>query len=129
MSPLSGPSAADMLALVFSGGFKRSGLFGLIGVFVVAGILIAISTSGEGQSNPKTTYALIFGVLAVFLVILFALQRSDLERVSSGDAKAVQRAVAEGGGKIEDPTRMPEQQLWASMAVSPIDDAALEARG
>jgi hypothetical protein len=114
---------------VFSGGFKRSGLFGLIGVFVVAGILIAISTTGEGQSNPKTTYALIFGVLAVFLIILFALQRSDLERVSSGDAKAVQRAVAEGGGKIDDPTSLPEQQLWASMAVEPIDDEAIKARG
>jgi hypothetical protein len=111
------------------GGFKRSGLFGLIGVFVVAGVLIAISTTGEGQSNPKTTYALIFGVLAVFLMILFALQRSDLNRVSSGDAKAVQRAVAEGGGKVEDPTRMSEQQLWASMAVKPIDDEAIRARG
>ncbi len=114
---------------MFSGGFKRSGLFGLIGVFVVAGILVAISTTGEGQSNPKTTYALIFGVLAVFLIALFALQRSDLNRVSSGDAKAVQRAVAEGKVALDDPTRMPEQQLWASMAVKPIDDEAIKARG
>ncbi|HEX6754017.1 MAG TPA: hypothetical protein VF093_10585 [Solirubrobacterales bacterium] len=115
---------------MFSGGFRRSGLFGLIGVFVVAGIVVAIAfTTGEGQSNPKTTYALIFGVLAVFMIVLFALQRSDLNRVSGGDAKAVQRALAEGGGKIENPTAMPEQQLWAALAVEPIGREAIEARG
>jgi len=114
---------------VFSGGFKRSGLFGLIGVIVVAGIVVAIAfTTGEGQSNPKTTYALIFGVLAVFMVVLFALQRSDLNRVAGGDAEAVQRAVAEGGGKIENPTTMPEQQLWAALAIEPIGREAIEAR-
>ena len=114
---------------MFSGGFRRSGLFGLIGVIVVAGIVIAIATTtGEGQSNPKTTYALIFGVLAVFMVVLFALQRSDMERVAGGDAKAVARAVAEGGGKVENPTTMEEQQLWAALAVLPIDNEALEAR-
>jgi hypothetical protein len=113
-----------------AGGFKRSGLFGLIGVFVVAAIVVAIATtSGEGQSNPKLTYALIFGVLAVFMIVLFALQRSDMERVAGGDAKAVGRAVAEGGGKIENPTTMPEQQLWAALAIKPIDDEAIRARG
>ena len=115
---------------MFSGGFRRSGLFGLIGVIVVAGLVVVIATTtGEGQSNPKTTYALIFGVLAVFLVVLFALQRSDLDKVAGGDAKGVQRAVAKGKVAIDDPTRMPEQQLWASLAVAPIDDAAIEARG
>jgi len=111
-------------------GFKRSGLFGLIGVFVVAAVVVVIATTtGEGQSNPKATYALIFGVLAVFLVVLFALQRSDLNKVAGGDAKGVRRAVAEGKVAIEDPTRMTEQQLWASLAVKPIDDDAIEARG
>ena len=111
-------------------GFKRSGLFGLIGVVVVAGLVVVIAFStGEGQSNPQTTYALIFGVLAVFLAVLFALQRSDLNKVAGGDAKGVQRAVAEGKVAIKDPTRMTEQQLWASLAVKPIDDEAIEARG
>lgn len=114
---------------MFSGGFKRSGLFGLIGVVVVAGIVVAIALGSEGQSNPKTTYALIFGVVAVFMIILFALQRSDMERVAGGDAKAVSRAVAEGGGKIENPTTMEEQQLWAALAIKPIDDEAIKARG
>jgi hypothetical protein len=114
---------------VFSGGFKRSGLFGLIGVIVVAAVVAVIALGSEGQGNPKTTYALIFGVLAVFMVILFALQRSDMEKAAGGDAKAVARAVAEGGGKIENPTTMEEQQLWAALAVKPIDKEAIEARG
>jgi hypothetical protein len=112
-----------------AGGFKRSGVFGIVGVFVIAAAVAAIALStGEGQSNPKTTYALLFGVIAVFLVILFVLQRSDLERAAGGDAKAVQRAVAEGGRRIDDPTAMSEQQLWASLATGPIDDEAIRAR-
>ena len=115
---------------MLSGGVKRSGLFGLIGVVVVmvAVALIALNAD-SGDANPKGTLALIFGVVAVFIVILFVLQRSDLNRVAGGDAKAVQRAVAEGGGKIENPTTMEEQQLWAALAVRPIDDAAIKARG
>ena len=115
---------------MLSGGFRRSGLFGLIAVFVVAALVVVIAfTTGEGQSDPKTTYGLIFGVLAVFLVILFALQRSDLTRVAGGDAKAVQRAVAEDGRKIANPTAMSEQELWAALAIRPIDRKAIEARG
>lgn len=112
-----------------AGGFKRSGLFGLIGVVVVMVAVALIALNGEGGANPKGTMALIFGVIAVFVVILFVLQRSDLERVAGGDAKAVQRAVAEGGGKVENPTTMPEQQLWAALAVKPIDNEAIKARG
>jgi hypothetical protein len=113
-----------------AGGFKRSGLFGLIGVIalMVAVALIALNAD-SGDPNPKRTLALIFAVIAAFVVILFVLQRLDLERVAGGDAKAVARAVAEGGGKIENPTTMEEQQLWAALAVKPIDDAAVKARG
>jgi hypothetical protein len=114
---------------VFSGGFKRSGLFGLIGVVVVAVAVAAIALNSEGDANPKGTLALIFAVIALFVVILFILQRSDLNRAASGDGKAVQRAAAEGGGAIENPTTMEEQQLWAALAVKPIDEAAIEARG
>ena|GEM_PF-899005 len=113
---------------MLSGGFKRSGLFGLVGVVLVAVAVAAIALNGEGGANPKGTLALIFGVIALFVVILFILQRSDLNRVASGDAKAVQRAVAEGGGVIENPTTMEEQQLWAALAVKPIDEAAIKAR-
>jgi len=114
---------------VFSGGFRRSGLFGLVGVFVVAGVVAAIAlTTGEGQSNPKTTYALIFGVLAVFFIVLFALQRSDMEKVATGSVRGTERAVAEGGRPIENPTTMSEPELWAALAVKPIDAEAVKAR-
>lgn len=112
-----------------AGGFKRSGRFGLIGVVVVAIAIAVIASTAGNEANPKGTMALIFGVLAVFFVILFILQRSDLERVAGGDAKAVQRAVAEAGGRIENPTTMPEQQLWASLAIEPIGSEAIKARG
>lgn len=111
-----------------AGGFKRSGLFGLIGVVVVAIVVAIIASAAGNEANPKGTLALIFGVIAVFVVILFVLQRSDLERVAGGDAKAVQRAVAEGGGKIENPTTMSEQRLWAALAIRPIDNEAIKAR-
>jgi hypothetical protein len=112
-----------------AGGFKRSGRFGLIGVFVVAAIVLVIATTtGQGEANPKTTLALIFGVLAVFCVILFALQRTDLERVSGADARGTSRAAAEGGREIENPTTMGDADLWAAMAVKPIDAEAIEAR-
>ena len=112
-----------------SGGFKRSSRFGLIGVFVVAAIVVVIATTtGQGEANPKTTLALIFGVLAVFFVILFALQRADLDRVSGADAKGSSRAAAEGGREVENPMTMAEPDLWAAMAVAPIDADALKAR-
>lgn len=111
-----------------AGGFKRSGLFGLIGAVVVAIVVAVIASTASNEANPKGTLALIFGVIAVFVVILFVLQRSDLERAAGGDAKAVQRAAAEGAGKIENPTTMGEQQLWAALAVRPIDNEAIKAR-
>jgi hypothetical protein len=114
---------------VFSGGFRRSGLFGLFGVIAVAAIVVVIAfTTGEGQGNPKTTYALIFGVVGLFMVILFALQRSDMERVSSGNISGTERAAAEGGRSIENPATMEEPQLWAALAVKPIDREAIKAR-
>lgn len=114
---------------MFSGGFKRSGLFGLIGVLVVAAIVVVIAlNTDEGQANPKTTYALIFGVLAVFLIALFALQRSDLNRVSGKDARGAERGAAEGGRQIENPATMEDAELWAAMATGPIDREAVKAR-
>ncbi|HEU4392813.1 MAG TPA: hypothetical protein VFR04_04155 [Solirubrobacterales bacterium] len=114
---------------MFSGGFKRSSRFGLIGVIVVAALVVVIAlTTGEGQSDPKLTYALIFGVLAAFMIVLFALQRSDMERVASGSARGTERAAAEGGRQIENPTTMEEPQLWAALAVKPIGREAIQAR-
>jgi hypothetical protein len=81
-----------------AGGFKRSGVFGILGVFVVAAI--AMST-GESQSNPKTTHALM-------AVVLFLLQRLDLERAAGGNAKDAPAAVAKTLRAVPGSTR----DLW-----------------
>jgi hypothetical protein len=112
-----------------SGGFKRSSRFGLIGVFLVAAAAVAIGlTMGQGEANPKLALGLIFGVIAVFIVVLLVLQRSDLERAAGGDAVKSARAAAEAGQTVEDPTRLEEAELWAALAVGPIDADAIEAR-
>jgi hypothetical protein len=112
-----------------SGGFKRSGAFGLAGVFVVAALAIVIAlTMGQGEANPKLALGLIFGVIAVFCLVLFALQRSDLGRAAGGDASATGRAAAEGGKQVENPTTLTEPELWAALAIAPIDADAVRAR-
>ena len=112
-----------------SGGFRRSGRFGLIGVFVVAALVAVIaSTTGQGEANPKLTLALIFGVIATFIVVLLVLQRSDIERAASGGAAATNRAAAEGGRRLDDPTTMAEPDLWAALAIAPIESEAVRAR-
>jgi hypothetical protein len=112
-----------------SGGFKRSGVFGIVGVFVVAAVAVVIAlTMGQGEANPKPALGLIFGVIAIFCAILFALQRSDLERAADGDTAASSRAAAAGGRQVDNPTTMAEPELWAALAVAPIDADAVRAR-
>jgi hypothetical protein len=114
---------------VLSGGFKRSSRFGLIGVLVVMALVAAIGlTMGSGEANPKLALGLIFGVIAVFVVILLLLQRSDLERVAGRDTAARSRAAAEDGRPVEDPTSLSEAELWASLAIAPIDAEAVKAQ-
>jgi hypothetical protein len=91
---------------MFSGGFKRSGLFGLIGVLVVAAVVVAIALTigSDPEADPQMLYGLIFGVLAIFIVILLVLQRADLNRVSGADARGTARGAAEGGRQVENPS-------------------------
>jgi hypothetical protein len=94
----------------------------------MAAVAVIGLTMGSGQvEDPKPIYALIFGIVAVFLIVLFALQRSDLNRVAGGDVRAYQRAAVEGH-EIENPTTMSEPDLWAALAVKPIDREAVRAR-
>jgi hypothetical protein len=105
--------------------FRRSRLFGLIGVFVVAGVAIAIAlTASSTDPNPKLQLGLIFGVIAVFVFTLLLLQRRDLDAGAAVDA----RHGAGGPREIEDPTTLAEGELWAALAVKPIDSQALKAR-
>jgi hypothetical protein len=112
-----------------SGGFRRSSRFGLIGAFVVMAIVAAIGlTMGQDEASPKLALGLIFGVLAIFFVLLFAFQRSDLERVARENAHGSEPAAAEGGRRIENPMTMAEPDLWAALAVKPINAEAVRAR-
>jgi hypothetical protein len=105
--------------------FRRSRLFGLVGVFVVAGIAIVIALSADSTDpNPKLQIGLIFGVIAVFVVLLLLFQRSDLNRAASGDA----RSFAKGSKEVDDPTTLSDGELWAALAVHPLDDDAVKAR-
>jgi uncharacterized membrane protein YedE/YeeE len=107
------------------GEFRRSAVFGLVGVFVVAGIAIAIALSADSSdSNPKLQMGLIFGVIAVFFVGLFIFQRRDLNRAASGDV----RGFSKGSQEIDDPTKLGDGELWAALAVNPIGDDAIKAR-
>ncbi|HEU5251987.1 MAG TPA: hypothetical protein VFU16_01510 [Solirubrobacterales bacterium] len=114
---------------MFSGGFKRSSRFGLIGVFVVAALAAVIGlTMGEGEADPKLAMALIFAVIAIFVIVLLLLQRGDLERAAGGDAATRSRAAAAGPPVVEDPTAASEAELWAALAITPIDGDALQAQ-
>ena len=75
------------------------------------------------DADPKDTYALIFGIVGVFLILLFFFQSRDLAAAEKGEAKA---AVPQA--EIRNPATMDEPTLWASMAVKPIDKDALRAR-
>jgi hypothetical protein len=106
--------------------FRRSGRFGLIGVFVVAAIVAVIALSADSSDpDPKLQLGLIFAVIAVFIAVLLTLQRADLRRAASGDAGAFSR----GPQAIDDPTKLADGELWSALAVQPIDDQAIRARG
>jgi hypothetical protein len=106
-------------------GFKRSSRFGVVGVFVVMAACAAIGlTLGSGE-EPRLALGLIFGIVALYLVVLFALQRADL-RAASG---AAAHDWAKGPGQVENPTTMSDGELWAALAVKPIDAEAARARG
>jgi hypothetical protein len=106
------------------GGFRRSGTFGIVGVFVVAGVCAAIATTmGSGQARPKLALGLIFGVIALFMLLLFALQSRDVDR-----AEAARVPEAPAARELADPTALSEPELWAALAVQPITREAMEAR-
>jgi hypothetical protein len=106
------------------GEFRRSRLFGLVGVFVVAGIAILIALSAGNNADPKLQMGLIFGVIAVFFAGLLVLQRRDMTRAAAGDV----RDFSKGAQEVDDPTRLSDGELWAALAVHPIDDDAIKAR-
>jgi hypothetical protein len=105
--------------------FRRSAIFGLVGVFVVAGIAIVIALSADpSNSNPKLEMGLIFGVIALFVFALLLFQRRGLQRAAAGDVGG----FSKGPQEVDDPTRLGDGELWAALAVKPIDREAIKAR-
>jgi hypothetical protein len=105
---------------------STSARFGIIGVIVVMAACAAIGlTLGSGQAKPRLALGLIFGIIALYLVILFTLQRRDVNRAAGVDAAA----RARGPQEIDNPATMSDADLWAAMAVKPISPEAARARG
>lgn len=110
------------------GGFKRSGTFGIVGVVVTMAVVAAIAlTMGSGQARPTLALGLIFGVVGLFMLILFVLQAGDLRRAESGAVPDEARRAA-AAARLADPTTLTEPELWAALAVRPIDEEAARAR-
>jgi hypothetical protein len=104
---------------------STSARFGIIGVLVVMAACAVIGiTMGSGQEKPRLALGLIFGIIALYLVILFTLQRRDVNRAAGADAEARARDPQE----IENPATMSDAELFAAMAVKPISAEASEAR-
>ena len=61
--------------------------------------------------------------------MLFALQRSDLERAAGTERRRDRARRRRGGRQVDNPTTMAEPELWAALAVTPIDADAVRARG
>jgi hypothetical protein len=109
--------------------FRFSKWFGLIGIFVVMGIVTAIGlTVDPTDPSPKLQLGLIFGVVGVFMALLFFFQSRDVGRAEGETRRSTSRAAAEGPRDVENPTTMDEAELWGAMAVKPIEGDAAKAR-
>ena len=105
--------------------YKRSSRFGIVGVLVVMAAVAYIGlTMGQGESNPKDVYGLVFGIVGGYMAILFLLQSRDLSAAEQADANA--RAV--DAAALDNPATLNEADLWASMAIRRIDADAARAR-
>src|SRR5687767_7587861 len=105
--------------------YRRSSWFGIVGVLVVMVACAVVGfTMGQGQSNPKDAYAVIFAIIGVYLVLLFTLQLRDVSAAEARDASAASIRPQD----IENPAMVDEPTLFAAMAVRPIDTDAVRAR-
>jgi hypothetical protein len=106
--------------------FRTSRIFALVGlpIVVVAIVLLALGAD-PNDPNPKGTLAAIFAILGGFFLILFLLQARDLEAA----AAAPIATEDEVGRPLTNPMTASEPELWAALAIGPIDADAAQARG
>ncbi|MFL5823132.1 MAG: hypothetical protein ACJ764_06795 [Solirubrobacteraceae bacterium] len=105
---------------------RRSGAFWVFCVALVAAACAAIAlTAGRNQANPKGALAGIFGVIGLFLVVFFVVKTREIRA-----GKAADLAGAKRGQRlpVDDPTKLTDSELYAALALTPIDSEALRAR-
>jgi hypothetical protein len=105
-----------------SGGFRRSSIFGIVGVIVVMVAVAAIALQYGSGAHPTGALIAIVAIVFGFIAVLMVLQRRDLDRVSG----AAEREAMADVGPVADPTSVPPGALIAAMAVKPVDARALE---
>ena len=88
-------------------------------------VVAVIALQADPQDpNPKGILALIFGIIGTFIVLMFMFQLLDLRRAEAADVGI----DAIDPHEIENPATMEEPELFAAMAVKPIDSDAVRAR-
>jgi FtsH-binding integral membrane protein len=92
-------------------------------LLVAAIVLIALSADPR-DPNPTGTLLPIFGAVAAYMAVLFVIQRRDVSAARKASAPPPEWI----GRRVDDPTRVSPGELWAAMAVAPIDDDAADAQ-
>jgi len=106
--------------------FKTSRIFAFVGLPVVVAAIVLVALSADPTDpNPKGTLAAIFAILAGFMLILFLLQARDLNAAAAVPTVAEDRI----GRPLANPMTAPEAEIWAALAIRPIDADAAKARG
>jgi hypothetical protein len=105
--------------------FKASKIWALVGLPLVVAAVIVISLNADPTDpNPKGTLAAIFAVIGGFCVVLFILQGRDLAAAS----RVPTAAESEVGRPLANPMTATEPEIWAALAIRPIDEDAARAR-
>src|SRR5262249_43794267 len=111
----------------------RSAALWVFWIVIIAVAIATISlTIGRNQANPTDATAAIFGILGVFLVIFFVVKVREIAALKAADlrgtADAAERASSRAHAATSDPTALADPELYAAMATTPIDAAAVRAR-
>jgi hypothetical protein len=101
--------------------FRRSKRFGIAGVFVVGALAAVIGLTWGSGADATGAMAAILAIVFAFVGALLILQRRDLEAAAARDEREALAAIQ----PVTDPTTADDHSLLASLAIKPIDQAAL----
>lgn len=104
--------------------YRRSRIIALLGLPLLATAIVLIALSADDRDpNPKAQLALIFGLTGGFVFLLLLVQGAEL-RAASGVRT---EALLAPGTRVDNPMMVEPVDLWAAMAIAPIDDEAARA--